>query len=136
MNNVFVDTSFFKAQIDNKDDFHEKAQIILKELEKNNSTMVTSNYILDETFTVIRVKCNKELVRDFLQILDECETGMKIIRVISDDERKAWEWFWNDWNRLSYTDCTSFAVMKRLGIEKAATFDDHFKRAGFEVEGI
>lgn len=133
MNNVFVDTSFFKAQIDNKDDFHEKAQLILQGLEKSNITLITSNYVLDETYTVIRVKCNKELVRDFLRVLDEFETGMKIIRVVSGDEEKAWNWFWNDWSKLSFTDCVSFAIMKKLGIQRVAAFDSHFERAGFDV---
>ena len=34
---------------------------------------------------------------------------------------------------LSFTDCVSFAVMKRLGIGRAAAFDRHFSRAGFKM---
>ncbi|MFA5896842.1 MAG: PIN domain-containing protein, partial [Thermoplasmata archaeon] len=33
--------------------------------------------------------------------------------------------------RWSFTDCTSFAVMKDLGIETAFTFDRNFHEAGF-----
>lgn len=34
---------------------------------------------------------------------------------------------------LSFTDCTSFVVMRHFGITEAFTFDDDFRRAGFTV---
>jgi hypothetical protein len=36
-----------------------------------------------------------------------------------------------DDKRVSFTDCTSFALMKRLGIIAAFTFDDEFEQVGF-----
>ncbi len=35
--------------------------------------------------------------------------------------------------RVSFTDCISFVLMKRFRIRTAFTFDQHFARAGFEV---
>lgn len=133
MTDIFVDTSFFKAQIDEKDDFHAQAVSILKKLKEENAPLITTNYILDETYTLIRVKCTVELVRDFVNGLKTMETGFRIEQVLTGDESEAWDWFWKKWKRLSFTDCVSFAVMKRLGIERAATFDVHFKQAGFEM---
>ena len=34
---------------------------------------------------------------------------------------------------LSFTDCTSFVLMKNLKLRKAFTFDEHFKQIGFEI---
>ncbi len=34
---------------------------------------------------------------------------------------------------LSLVDCTSFEVMRKLGIRKAFAFDRHFKQQGFQV---
>ncbi|MFA7234316.1 MAG: hypothetical protein WC076_09405 [Terrimicrobiaceae bacterium] len=36
-----------------------------------------------------------------------------------------------DDHAFSFTDCTSFAVMRRLGLVEAATSDSHFQAAGF-----
>ena len=128
---VFVDTSFFKAFIDEKDEFHKPAVSILEHLEKEEEFLVTTNYILDETMTLIRVKCGLQRVKDLREAL-VCLRKLKIVRVLVVDEKNAWNWFWNEWSKLSFTDCVSFAVMKRLGIDGVATFDDHFVKAGFK----
>lgn len=130
---VFVDTSFFKAFIDMKDDFHSQAVQILKKLQSANSLLITTNYILDETFTLIRSRCGLEAVQDFKKILEEFEVGLKIIRVLATDEKNAWKYFLKDWSDLSFTDCVSFATMVRLGITQVATFDKDFPKAGFQT---
>lgn len=131
MDEVFLDSSWFKAVIDEKDDFHTQANLILDRLEKEESILVTSNYVLDETFTLVRVKCGLEKCRKLNEYLRDLGEQLRIERVQTKDERLAWEWFWEPWSKLSYTDCTSFAVMERLGIKQVATFDEHFIKAGF-----
>ncbi|MDO8569982.1 MAG: PIN domain-containing protein [Candidatus Daviesbacteria bacterium] len=133
-NQVFVDTSFFKAFIDKKDEFHSQALQTFENLKSSNSLLITSNYILDETFTVIRSKCGLELAKDFKKVLEEFEGGLKIIRVLTIDDKEAWKYFFNDWSGLSFTDCVSFATMTRLGLKHVATFDTHFQRAGFQIK--
>lgn len=129
---IFIDTSFFKALIDEKDDFHGNAVQILDTLERDNTHLVTTNYILDESITLLKNRCGIDRVRDLRRSLAELKP-LKIYRVFSQDDAKAWDWFWNDWSNLSFTDCVSFAVMKRLELTHVATFDQHFKRAGFTI---
>ena len=131
---IFIDTSFFKAIIDPTDDFHKDSQRIWEKLEKERATLVTSNYVLDESFTLIRIRCGLEVVDKFRKDLAESAQLLKIVRAALADESNAWEWFLKDWSKLSFTDCVSFAVMKRLHLIRVCTFDEHFTRAGFQQE--
>lgn len=131
-NLVFVDTSMFKALVDEKDDFHKQAIVFWKRLKEEKVQLVTSNYVLDETFTLLRKRRGRVVVDEFRKSLLKIYE-IKIIRVIVSDEATAWEWFLLDWADLSFTDCVSFAMMKRLDINRAAAFDAHFDRAGFDI---
>lgn len=132
-NQVFVDSSWFKALADPSDDFSESA-VKQYEIFRNNKTLlVTTNYILDESFTLVRVKVDLQSALDFREMLVSFGSDLKLVRITPQDERMAWEWFPKNWSRLSFTDCTSFAVMKRLGLKEAAAFDKHFTQAGFKI---
>jgi len=131
---IFIDTGFFKALVDGEDDFNRQAKKIWQKLEEEKTDLVTSNYVIDETLTVIRIKCGLKKALKFRDLLAENSQILKIIRVTVADEAGAWQWFIKNWSKLSFTDCVSFAVMKRLGLRRAAAFDDHFQRVGFKVE--
>jgi len=130
---VFIDTGFFKALVDGDDDFNQQAEKLWQRLRGSGKVLITSNFIVDESLTVIRVKCCLEKALKFRDLLAEHSHIIKIIRVTVADEAGAWQWFEKDWSKLSFTDCVSFALMKRLGIKRAAAFDEHFKRAGFKL---
>lgn len=130
---VFVDTSWFKALSDPKDDFSLLARKQFLRFKTTNTALITTNFILDETFTLIRAKVNLRSAMDFRRTLVSMRDVLRIVRILEKDESGAWEWFPNNWSRLSFTDCTSFAVMKRLGLNVAATFDEHFVQAGFKA---
>ncbi len=134
ISNVFLDTSFFKGFVDEMDEFHSKAVEVYSYLSSYKHKLVTTNFVLGETITLIRVKCGLEKVKDFQQALLDFEP-LKLVRITGKDEKEAWKWFWNKWSKLSFTDCTSFAAMERLGLKRVATFDQHFGQAGFEVLG-
>ena len=54
------------------------------------------------------------------------------MRVLLDDEVSAREIIFRyKGQNISYTDATNFAVMKRLGIGKAFSFDSQFSTVGF-----
>lgn len=131
---VFIDTSFFKAILDEKDEFYNKAVKIWEKLKEENAELTTSNFIMDEVFTLIRKRRGIKKLAEFRQFLIDNATGIKIFRVTAADEAEAWNWMLKDWADLSFTDCVSFAVMKRMEIDRAATFDTHFERAGFVIE--
>ncbi|KKT38132.1 MAG: hypothetical protein UW22_C0013G0019 [Candidatus Gottesmanbacteria bacterium GW2011_GWB1_44_11c] len=133
MTRVFIDSSFFKAFVDPKDDFHTRAKGLWKKFVFHGQSLVTSNYILDETYTLIRCKLHLQKALQLRGILSHDALNLDVIRVTVDDDACAWGWFEKNWSKLSFTDCVSFAVMKRIGLTDVATFDTHFKRAGFTI---
>ena len=130
---ILIDTSWFKAFIDTKDDFHNISIKQYATMSSQKASLITTNFIVDESLTLLRVRRGLKLSLEFRDLLMEMVNHLRIVRVLSTDEFKAWDWFPKNWSKLSFTDCTSFAVMQRLGLKHVATFDDHFSRAGFNM---
>jgi len=97
------------------------------------SSLVTTDYVLDETITLVRFAHSHEKAVE----LGEASLSsrlMKTVYVTADTFREAWNLFKEDHDReWSFTDCVSFTVMRELGIGRAFTFDKHYRQAGFEV---
>ncbi|MFH1565602.1 MAG: PIN domain-containing protein [bacterium] len=133
MINIFVDTSAFIALYLIDDNFHTKAIKWLKSME-GRATFWTTNFVLDEVYTFVRSIKNKKTSIDFAEYLSSNSDIVKVKRVSLEEEKEAFNLFKKlDFARLSFTDCTSFAVMKRLKLKQAFSFDKHFKQAGFEM---
>ena len=131
---IFIDTSWFYAVEVEEDINHQKAMESKKRLARGEyGTPYTTNYILDETITLLRFKASFNAALKFKKKIEKS----KILRVIWIDEtviKDANEIFRKHSDlKLSFTDCTSFAVMKRLGINSALSFDEDFKKMGFII---
>lgn len=124
---VFVDTSAFFALADQTDRFHPVAR---QYLETVTQPLATSNLVVHETITLLRMRLGYEqAVRFGSRLLDE--SVFPIVRVTPDDERQAWKFFQRHHDKkFSFVDCTSFAVMLRVGILTAFAFDDDFRQVG------
>jgi len=124
---IFVDTGAWYALLD-KSDANHNAAVKLKDSLVH--PLVTSNYIVDEVITLSRNRLGYEVAVEIGQKLWD-ESIANLIRVIPQDEKKAWEIFvtYHD-KTFSFTDCTSFALMERIGITEAFAFDEHFTQYG------
>jgi predicted nucleic acid-binding protein len=136
MSRVFVDTWAWYALADKKDADHELAQLTNEELLDAGHTFVTTNFVLDETLTLIRYKVNHATAVKFWHTLHKLIAARLVIlmRVDEDQEVAAWKIFerYAD-QEFSYTDCTSFAVMRALKLTHVFTGDGHFATLGFVV---
>ena len=57
----------------------------------------------------------------------------RMIRVALNDERSAWELFINRPDKTySFTDCTSFVIMRKMDIITYLALDPHFRQEGFQ----
>lgn len=128
--NIFVDTSAFIALTDRSDKFHKSASDFIKSI-KSYFRFYTTNFVLDETITKIRMDIgHKEACRFRDNIFS---SGINKIHYITKDiEEQAWILFKKyDDKLLSFTDCTSFALMRKINIKDAFTFDINFVQVGF-----
>lgn len=130
MERLFVDTSAWLAYVDRADPQHRG---MAKALRKFEGRLVTTNFVFDETVTFCRRRLGHAttlLVGDLLRDPDVVD----LVRVEAPDEDDAWRLVQQrEDKRYSFTDCTSFAVMQRLGLRRAATLDADFAQEGFVV---
>lgn len=130
---LFVDTSAWLALNDRNDQYHNKAELKSSEIKKQKIELITSEYIFDESITLVRYRVSYRAA----VIFGDSLLNSSIVRIedITDEVRlKAWEMFkrYED-KELSFTDCTSFVLMKTLKLQKVFSFDEHFKQMGFEI---
>ena len=124
---VFVDTSAFFALADRTDRFH---PVAVEFMRHHEGLLVTSNLIIYETVTLIRMRLGFEpSVRFGRRLFDETITPS--LRVTTKDASDAWALFrrYRD-KRFSFVDCTSFVLLERYGIGAAFAFDDDFRQLG------
>jgi len=128
---VFVDTSALVALADRKDRDHQPAAGFIRCLTPAAGGLVTTNYVLDETFTLLRRTIGLPHTVAFAEALMQSRL-YTIVQVDPKVQSLAWEWFKRYFDKdFSFTDCTSFVVMKAMSIGEAFAFDRHFVQAGF-----
>ncbi len=130
---IFVDTGAFLARYIRRDSFHRRAIRIWAEIERRHTRCFTSNFVLDETWTLLGRRASYNFAAGRARALLGSQ-ALTILRPDAVDEAEAVDLFvkFAD-QRVSFTDCVSFVLMRRYGIERAFTFDRHFAAAGLEV---
>jgi len=132
---VMVDTWAWVALNDEDDADHESAEKANTELLDRDYLFVTTNFILDETYTLLRRRVSaQQAIRFGQDIRQAVESGaLELITIGPEIEAEAWNIFemYHEVKGLSYTDCTTFAVMRGLGIKDSFTEDEHFSMMGF-----
>jgi len=130
MKRLFVDTGAWYALVDKSDPDHKEA---VSFMEKNKIPLLTTNFVFDETVTLLRSRLGWSVAKEFGQKLKDSRFA-SLIAVKDEDEGRAWEIFLKYKDKdFSYTDCASFAVMERLKMDAVFTFDSHFKTMKFNA---
>ena len=128
---IFIDTSAFYSLLDRDDENHRRAKSAWTDLLNNENSLVTSNYVLVETFALLQHRLGMEAVRGFQ---NDVLPLVNIEFVISEIHRSAVSALLSVSRRnLSLVDCLSFEMMRTLEIKTAFVFDPHFKEQGFDI---
>jgi predicted nucleic acid-binding protein len=129
---LFVDTSAYFALYSADDEHHARA---VSTAATARGRLLTTNYTIAETHALFLRRLGRSAGVLFLEEADR--SNIVIERVSAEDELRAREIIYGHADKdYSLTDATSFAVMERLGITTAFTFDRHFARHGFAVLGL
>ncbi len=130
---IYIDTGAFFARFAKKDQHHIQAMRIWKKIYKQNVKLVSSNFVIDETLTLLARKTSYEYSVEQAKNIYNSPT-LTLLRPEKSDEIAAIKLFekYADM-KVSFTDCVSFQLMKKHKINKAFTFDMHFQLAGFDA---
>lgn len=133
MRQIFVDTSAWVALFYKRDARHHAALMLNQRLLSESCHYVTSNFVFDETVTLLGTAVSRAAAIDFGERLLASKLAT-LVHISDEFERGAWLIYkqYHD-KKFSFTDCTSFALMRSWGISEAFTHDHHFAQFGFNV---
>ena len=141
MRAFFYDTWGFLALANARDTDHDLAAEGDRWRERNGYLVVTSDYVLDETLTGLHLAAGPRVAIRFLDLFltrVAAET-LQLLEINSIRREHSIDLFRKRIPaspRLSFTDCTSFALMKELGIDLAFTSDRHFHQADTRIRPL
>ncbi|OQX27592.1 MAG: hypothetical protein BWK80_04535 [Desulfobacteraceae bacterium IS3] len=134
MKKIFVDTGAWAALNNKRDRFHSDSVVVNKSLLNEGYFYITTDYVLYETYTLLLYdighKRAVELGNEI--ILLNKKKKIRIVHITDELLTAAWDIFIKYEDKdFSFTDCTSFTVMKNLKTDEAFSFDKHFEQYGF-----
>jgi len=133
MRRLFVDTSGWVALNDQRDARHAVAKGAFATLLEQPLRLISTDFVLDETLSFLLRRTGhaatvrfgnatrRDPVADWIHVDEAVWAAAWALFVRYDDKD------------FSFTDCTSFAVMRSLGLIEAFTFDEHFRQAGYQM---
>jgi predicted nucleic acid-binding protein len=131
MKKIFIDTSAIIALFDRSDACHAKAKMVIKKVRKEKIKLYLTDYVFDESVTIalthashsVAVKVGEFILNSSIVELIWLDTSQKM---------RAWKFFKTHTDKhYSFTDCTSFVIMREKRISGYFAFDEDFSRAGF-----
>lgn len=91
---------------------------------------------MDETLFLMRKYAGADVAQKFVSRVG-ASPRVRLIWVTPDHYRGALDLFLNQhYGTWSFTDCTSFTIMREIGIRDAFTFDSAFRQAGFDADPV
>jgi uncharacterized protein len=130
---VFVDSGAWIALALSRDPLHGQAREQWDRLRGAGAALHTSIPVVIETFTFLDRNANRDVALAWKEAIHKPRI-VKILPCELRDLEHSWEYFRRqDLHKLSAVDASSFAIMRRMRIRLAYTFDHHFAVVGFRL---
>jgi len=131
MRGLFVDTAGWVACADAVDLAHKPAVASRDGWLHDGGLLVTTDYVVDETLTMLRFRLGlAETEAWWHQVAGSSHLRWEYISLERADKARDLFFRYTD-KEFSFTDCTSFVVMRELKLREVLTTDHHFAQAGF-----
>ena len=128
---LFIDSGGFYALVSPESATHERAVEIMQAAAQERRRAVTTDYIIDETATLLRARGLTKLVAEFFRLAEESQ-ALTMEWTSPDRFAAAHKFMLKHLDQeFSFTDCVSFVVMKEFRLTDALATDNHFRIAGF-----
>jgi uncharacterized protein len=129
---TLVDASAYFALLDTDDANHAQAVAIRDRLIAEGWQLFITSFVLAETHALLLNRLSQDIATRFLRDMEHSPTTLVWVTPADVQRARAIIYQYDD-KDFSLTDATSFAVMERLAIRFAFTFDRHFAQYGLTV---
>lgn len=133
MNKFFLDTAYAIALSAVTDQYHQKAEILSRQIETEAIPLITTRAVILEIGNALAKLRYRAAAIELLDSLEE-DLNVEIIPLSEELYSQAIELYRQrpdkEWG---ITDCISFVVMQDYGVTDALTTDEHFNQAGFKA---
>lgn len=128
---IFIDTGAFLGRYLPADQHHQESVEGWGKLTAARYRCYTSSFVVDETLTLLGRRASYAFAAERARRIYASKM-LEVLRPDEDDETRALSYFekFAD-QKVSFTDCVSFVLMKRYRLHFAFSFDRHFELAGF-----
>ncbi len=130
---LFVDTAGWTACADAADPAHAAARAARDKWLERDGHLLTTDYVIDETLTLLRIRLGLDAAENWWHSIAASSRVRKEAIQSERAERARAIFFRYRDKEFSFTDCTSFALMREMRLRQALTTDRHFRQAGFEI---
>lgn len=133
MKMLFVDTAGWVAAADATDRTNVKVCGARDFWLQEGGMLLTTDYVCNETLTTLRFRLGLDAAEKWwTQVEGSSRLRFETVDLSRAERARSLFFRYRD-KDFSFTDCTSFVVMKELRIRKVLTLDKHFFQMGFDI---
>jgi uncharacterized protein len=137
---LFIDTWGWVVLYNKREPRHSHVKTYYRQFRNSGGLVFTTDYVLDETFTLLFRRLPFDQAKEAVDILDDAiKQGYLKMEWVSHqrfEKAKDYRLKYQDKPGISFTDLTTITVMKELGLTSIITDDDHFLYVGMGFEKI
>ncbi len=137
---LFIDAWGWLTLRDKRESRHAEVSTFYRDFRRRKGTLYTSDYVLDETITLLFRRLPFQTAQESLESIDQAVAAgylrLEWITPERFEKAKDLRGRFQDKPRISFTDLTSMVIMAECGITEILTEDEHFLQVGMGFQRV